>query len=103
MHRYLKMAANAIFARVTVSIVRIVLCTASPQSQMVLVIVTVTREPSMKQRVEIAHDTCAPNESRFDLIRKWVMEGWEPWHMECDANGWREIYFKRPVSAPDKS
>lgn len=24
-------------------------------------------------------------------------EGWEAWHIEDKGEGWREIYFKRPV------
>lgn len=50
-----------------------------------------------EQRVEIASENVAPNESTFAFIKKWVVKGWEPWHIEKDATGWREIYFKRPA------
>lgn len=41
--------------------------------------------------------TVAPGESWFDVLRKMGAEGWEPWHIEKTENGWRTLYFKRPL------
>lgn len=37
----------------------------------------------------------APGESYFDVLRNMGALGWEAWHIDRDANGWREIFFKR--------
>jgi hypothetical protein len=44
-------------------------------------------------------DTVAPGEDRYTVIRKRCEDGWEPFCIELDANGWREIYFKRPITS----
>lgn len=38
-----------------------------------------------------------PGESWYDQLRAWGENGWEAWHIEKTAEGWREIYFKRPT------
>jgi hypothetical protein len=40
----------------------------------------------------------APGESHYDMLRQMGREGWEAWHIEKTENGWREIFFKRPVA-----
>lgn len=38
----------------------------------------------------------SPGNSWFNVLRERGAAGWEAWHIEKDANGWREIYFKKP-------
>lgn len=52
-------------------------------------------------RWETTSKVYIPGESWFDGLRRYGAEGWEPWHMEKSLDGYREIYFKRAVVAPD--
>lgn len=42
-------------------------------------------------------ENVAPGESLRDVLVKYGREGWEPWHIEASENGWRTVYFKKPV------
>ncbi len=44
---------------------------------------------------EYTSEKVAPGESWYDVLRLMGLARWEAWHIEKDANGWREIYFKR--------
>lgn len=38
----------------------------------------------------------APGESHYDGLRAAGKDGWEAWHIEKKADGWREVYYKQP-------
>jgi hypothetical protein len=38
-----------------------------------------------------------PGESWYEALRINGSAGREAWHMDANDQGWREIYFKRPV------
>lgn len=44
------------------------------------------------------HVTVKPSESWYEVIRSWCADGWEPWQIEKNEAGWREIHFKRPAT-----
>lgn len=47
---------------------------------------------------EYTSATVKPGENWYDVLRRFGREGWEAWHIERDASGWREIHFKRPLN-----
>lgn len=40
---------------------------------------------------------------QYDMLQQRGAEGWEAWHTENSANGWREICFRRPARADGRS
>ena len=46
---------------------------------------------------EYTSHNVAPGESWYDELRQRGLEGWEAWHIEKSDNGWRTLYFKRPI------
>ena len=49
-------------------------------------------------RWEYDSETVAPGENHYTVLRKRGADGWEAWHIERNAEGWREIFFKRPIT-----
>lgn len=48
-------------------------------------------------RWQYTSETVKPGESWYDVLRAMGNAGWEAWHIEKTPEGWREIYFKRPL------
>ena len=47
------------------------------------------------QQWEYISFNSAPGEDRYSQLRAMGAEGWEAWHIEQNADGWREVYLKR--------
>lgn len=50
------------------------------------------------QKWEYTSEILRPGESHYDNLRQMGRDGWEAWHIEKTHDGWREIFYKRPVS-----
>ncbi|MEH2474505.1 hypothetical protein V1281_004312 [Nitrobacteraceae bacterium AZCC 2161] len=49
------------------------------------------------QAWEYCSEVVKPGGRCFDALETLGPQGWEAWHIENLNDGWREIYFKRPV------
>ena len=49
------------------------------------------------QAWEYRGELVKPGGSCYHVLETLGSEGWEAWHIEDKGEGWREIYFKRPV------